>query len=164
VNGIEKGSGLFAQALATAAPDPLVGRADVNYRLKVGIGQPEDFIGVLGELPKACFAFTQLLFRPPAFGDVNAHRFPFPEPIYRWWPTKEAVLLEAFFEAAGEMLPFRQDKSPLARLRKHSSEAARFLKSERGRVMARLIMAIQEDDELQRGFLHIYPVGQLLMP
>jgi AcrR family transcriptional regulator len=76
--------------------------------------------------------------------------------LYRWWPTKEAVLLEAFFEAAGEMLPFRQDKSPLARLRKHVVEAARFLKSEHGRVMARLIMAIQEDDELRRGFLQIY--------
>jgi AcrR family transcriptional regulator len=76
--------------------------------------------------------------------------------LYRWWPTKEAVLLEAFFEAAGEMLPFRQDKSPLARLRKHVVEAARFLKSEHGRAMARLIMAIQEDDELRRGFLQIY--------
>jgi AcrR family transcriptional regulator len=76
--------------------------------------------------------------------------------LYRWWPTKEAVLLEAFFEAAGEMLPFGQHKSPLARLRKHVVEAARFLTSEHGRVMARLIMAIQEDDELRQGFLQIY--------
>jgi AcrR family transcriptional regulator len=76
--------------------------------------------------------------------------------LYRWWPTKEAVLLEAFFEAVGEMLPFRQDKSPLARLRNHVVDAARLLKSEQGRVMARLIMAIQEDDELKRGFLQIY--------
>ena len=76
--------------------------------------------------------------------------------LYRWWPTKEAVLLEAFFEAAGEMLPFGQDRSPLARLRKHVVGAARFLKSEHGRVMARLIKAIQEDDELRRGFLQIH--------
>jgi hypothetical protein len=55
-----------------------------------------------------------------------------------------------------QMLPFGQHKSPLARLRKHVVEAARFLTSEHGRVMARLIMAIQEDDELRQGFLQIY--------
>jgi hypothetical protein len=39
--------------------------------LKLGVSEQEDFIDVFGELPKACLAFTQLLFGPLALGDVT---------------------------------------------------------------------------------------------
>jgi AcrR family transcriptional regulator len=73
--------------------------------------------------------------------------------LYRWWPTKEAVLLDAFFEAIAEKVPYKRSAaSPLARLREHALSSARFLKSEDGRVAARLIAAIQDDKDLRHAF------------
>jgi hypothetical protein len=66
------------------------------------------------------------------------------------------VLLDAFFEAAGQKTPFGRRKSPLARLQTHFLGTTRLLSSDHGRVLSRLIMAIQEDDWLRQSFLERY--------
>lgn len=73
--------------------------------------------------------------------------------LYRWWPSKEAILLDAFFAAAGKQLPFPQRGSPIERLRVHAIRGMTWLASEDGRVMLRLIQAIQDDAVLRRQFL-----------
>ncbi|XGV94794.1 MAG: TetR/AcrR family transcriptional regulator [Leptolyngbya sp. BL-A-14] len=74
--------------------------------------------------------------------------------LYRWWDTKEAVLLDAFLEAADQHLPFRSEiDSPLERLREHARQGVHFLLSEDGRIMAKLIMAIQDNEGLRQVFL-----------
>jgi len=74
--------------------------------------------------------------------------------LYRWWESKETVLLDAFYEATGRHLPFREDiASPLARLNAHARQGARYLLSDDGRIMAKLIMAVQDNEALRRRFL-----------
>ena len=75
--------------------------------------------------------------------------------LYRWWPTKEAIALDAFLEVVETQLPFDPNiSSPLERIRDHVRNAVRFLVSENGRAWTRLIMATQEDEELRKSFLN----------
>lgn len=69
--------------------------------------------------------------------------------LYRWWDTKEAVLLDAYVEHHREQWPYPKTGSPLARLREHAIRTTQFLKSDDGRVFLRLIIAIQEDVALR---------------
>ena len=77
--------------------------------------------------------------------------------VYRWWPTKEALLLDAFLHVKEREMPMRGDGSPIERLRQHAIAAGRFLEGENGTVAARILMAIQEDKDLRRLFTeHLY--------
>ncbi len=74
--------------------------------------------------------------------------------LYRWWPTKEAIALDAFLEVVETQLPFDPKiSSPLERIRDHIRNAARFLVSVNGRAWIRLIMATQENEQLRESFL-----------
>jgi AcrR family transcriptional regulator len=74
--------------------------------------------------------------------------------LYRWWPTKEAIALDAYLEDVDKRLPFdAKVGSPLRRLRDQARGGVRFLTSDAGRVLVRLIMAIQEDQQLRQRFL-----------
>ena len=60
------------KTVATAAPDSLVSRTDVDYPRVFGIAHPEDFIDVLRALPKSFFTFPQCFLGPHAFGYLHA--------------------------------------------------------------------------------------------
>src|ERR1700692_4425588 len=51
------------KTVATAAPDSLLSRTDVDYPRVFGIAHPEDFIDVLRKLPKSFFTFPSTLPR-----------------------------------------------------------------------------------------------------
>jgi AcrR family transcriptional regulator len=72
--------------------------------------------------------------------------------LYRWWKNKHEILLEAYLEMMGELLPSRNRLTPLKRLQKYTVRVAAFLRSENGRVFLKLLMAIQEDRELYDAF------------
>jgi AcrR family transcriptional regulator len=72
--------------------------------------------------------------------------------LYRWWKNKHEILLEAYLEMMGELLPSRNRFTPLKRLQKYTVRVAAFLQSENGRVFLKLLMAIQEDRELYDAF------------
>jgi AcrR family transcriptional regulator len=72
--------------------------------------------------------------------------------LYRWWKNKHEILLEAYLEMVGELLPSRKRFTPLKRLQKYTVRVAAFLRSENGRVFMKLLMAIQEDRELYDAF------------
>jgi AcrR family transcriptional regulator len=76
--------------------------------------------------------------------------------LYRWWDTKEAIMLDALFEHVRPALTYEGKGSPLTRLREHAIRGIKFLRSEDGKVMARLITGIHENDELRRLFLERY--------
>ena len=46
--------------------------------------------------------------------------------IYRWWPTKEALLLDAFLNKVENELEERQDGPPLEQLREHIHQIRAF--------------------------------------
>jgi hypothetical protein len=70
MNRVEPSTGLGAKALTGAAPNGFIGRADVNNRLKFGIGQPKHFTDVLRQLPESFFAFPKFLVGLLALGNV----------------------------------------------------------------------------------------------
>jgi AcrR family transcriptional regulator len=72
--------------------------------------------------------------------------------LYRWWDNKQAILLDAYLETTRDLLPSRKIGSPLARLRTYTLRIAQFLKNENGRVFLRLLLAIQDDPALRKGF------------
>ena len=79
--------------------------------------------------------------------------------LYRWWPTKEAVLLDAYFSRVDTAPLLRRNGSPLQRLREHVLQVGELFTGKEGRLTARLIMAIQEDEALRQTF-----VDQLMRP
>ncbi len=72
--------------------------------------------------------------------------------VYRWWPTKEALLVDAFLYAKGQSVSLTETGSPLQRIREHAIAAGRFLQGEDGLVAARLLSAIQENPKLRQHF------------
>lgn len=73
--------------------------------------------------------------------------------LYRWWDTKEEIMFEACLEHLKAARPTGQHGSPSARLRAHLSSSVRWIRSEEGKVMARVIAGIQGDKGLQRSYL-----------
>jgi AcrR family transcriptional regulator len=73
--------------------------------------------------------------------------------VYRWWPTKEALLFDAFLNRQAKERPVSFEGSPLERLRHHFVQSGRFMMSKDGIVVARLLAAIQDDSALREEFL-----------
>jgi AcrR family transcriptional regulator len=73
--------------------------------------------------------------------------------LYRWWDTKEAIMLDAAFEHIKPLLAYDGQGSPLARLREQALRGVQFASTEDGRVITRLIAAIHESDERRQLFL-----------
>ncbi|HMF77838.1 MAG TPA: TetR/AcrR family transcriptional regulator [Bryobacteraceae bacterium] len=74
--------------------------------------------------------------------------------VYRWWTTKEALLLDSFLYKTDEELRVRGSAgSPLERLKDYTLRVGRFFSGENGIVAARLITAIQDDEGLRDEFL-----------
>ena len=76
--------------------------------------------------------------------------------LYRWWNTKEAIMLDALFEHVKPALTYEGAGMPLTRIRNHANRGVKFLKSEDGKMMARLITGIHENEELRQLFLERY--------
>jgi AcrR family transcriptional regulator len=73
--------------------------------------------------------------------------------MYRWWPTKEALLLDAFLSRTDDELVLKAHGSPLDRLREYVLQAGRFFTGETGIVVARLLTAIQDNAILRKEFV-----------
>lgn len=59
--------------------------------------------------------------------------------IYKWWPSREALLIDAFLRQASRMLPLPDKGDPLAILRDHAAAYAEALNSDFGRVQLAVI-------------------------
>jgi AcrR family transcriptional regulator len=59
--------------------------------------------------------------------------------IYKWWPSREALLIDAFLRQAASMLPLPEAGDPLARLRRHAVAYVRALNGDFGKVQLAVI-------------------------
>ncbi len=61
--------------------------------------------------------------------------------IYKWWPSREALLIDAFLQHAAQMLPLPPESSgsPAARARRHATAYAEALQGEFGKVQLAVI-------------------------
>lgn len=73
--------------------------------------------------------------------------------VYRWWSTKEALLLDATLDKLDPQLVLKSEGAPLERLRDYVLQASRIFTGENGIVIARIITAIQDNPTLRREFL-----------
>lgn len=69
--------------------------------------------------------------------------------IYRWWPNKAAVVMDAFMLAMRERMPYPETISPLADLRTHMMAFCRVLSAQPGTIVASLIAESVFDEELK---------------
>ncbi|WP_420237733.1 TetR/AcrR family transcriptional regulator [Telmatobacter bradus] len=79
--------------------------------------------------------------------------------VYRWWSTKEALLLDAFMDRIEALKELHDAGTPLERLRSHVLEIGRFFSGKSGIVVARLLTAIQDNAVLREEFL-----GRVIQP
>jgi AcrR family transcriptional regulator len=59
--------------------------------------------------------------------------------IYKWWPSREALLIDAFLDQAARLLPLSGTGSPSARLRRHAASYAEALRGAFGRVQLAVV-------------------------
>jgi len=76
-----------------------------------------------------------------------------PATIYRWWTSKDALLLDAFLHTTDQALMLSETGSPLERLRDYMLQTGRLFAGETGIVIARLLSAIQDNATLREDFM-----------
>ncbi|MBV8069960.1 MAG: TetR/AcrR family transcriptional regulator [Acidobacteriaceae bacterium] len=72
--------------------------------------------------------------------------------IYRWWPNKAAVLIEAVREAVAQELPFPDTGDVREDLRLQLRNFVRLLNGRRGRAFKAFVAAAQSDPEVSDAF------------
>ncbi|HWR37000.1 MAG TPA: TetR/AcrR family transcriptional regulator [Clostridia bacterium] len=73
--------------------------------------------------------------------------------VYRWWPNKAAVVIDAFVEAVTPDLPNEGAESVEEFVRMRLRSFARVLAGRNGRVLAAVVAASQNDPEVAAAFL-----------
>ncbi|WP_398482645.1 TetR/AcrR family transcriptional regulator [Tardiphaga sp.] len=59
--------------------------------------------------------------------------------IYKWWPSREALLIDAFLKQAASMLPIPESGDAIARISRHAAAYAAALSGEFGKVQLAVI-------------------------
>jgi AcrR family transcriptional regulator len=72
--------------------------------------------------------------------------------IYRRWPNKASVVMDAFLAATAKELPFPNTGSALEDIRRQLRMVVKVLNGPRGRTIATLIGVVQSDNELAEAF------------
>ncbi|HEY3838555.1 MAG TPA: TetR/AcrR family transcriptional regulator [Bryobacteraceae bacterium] len=121
-----------------------------------GPGRPRD-----EEVRKRILASAAQLLESKAFDDITVdaiaeHAGSCKATVYRWWPNKAAVLIEAFREKVARDLPlpdtgdFRQD------IRKQLHNFTQIILGGRGKVFARFIAGAQADPDAAEAFREVW--------
>jgi AcrR family transcriptional regulator len=76
--------------------------------------------------------------------------------IYRWWPNKEAVLLEGLREAIALELPFPDSGDVRDDIRLQLRNFLEFLTGRRGRTFKAFIAAAQSDPDVAEAFRSVW--------
>lgn len=72
--------------------------------------------------------------------------------IYRWWPSKAAVVIDTFLDNHIAGTPVREDIPAIDALREHLVSLARIYAGHEGRLIAQLIAECQYDPETMAEF------------
>src|SRR5580658_1621972 len=78
--------------------------------------------------------------------------------VYRWWPNKAAVVIEAFREAVTPELPFPDTASLRDDLQTQARNFASVLSSSKGRMLKSFIVAARSDPDVAAAFRSIWSV------
>src|SRR5258707_15121260 len=73
--------------------------------------------------------------------------------IYRWWPTKGVLAVEAFLDAATPSIAFRRTRSAKADMRQQMRALAALYRGPTGRFVREMIGSSQSDPEMRKAFV-----------
>ncbi|OPJ64307.1 TetR/AcrR family transcriptional regulator [Clostridium chromiireducens] len=76
--------------------------------------------------------------------------------IYKWWPNKAAVVMDAFFDAAVVRLPVPDTGSVISDMIIQVKNLAKFLLSREGKVINEIIAEGQSDQKLAETYRTVY--------
>lgn len=76
--------------------------------------------------------------------------------IYRWWPNKDAVLVEAFREAVAQELPFPDTGNLRDDIRLQLQNFITLLTGRHGRIFTAFVAAAQSDPEVAETFQRVW--------
>lgn len=76
--------------------------------------------------------------------------------IYRWWPNKDAVLVEALREAVAQELPFPVTGDLREDIRQQLQNFIKLLTGRRGRIFTAFVAAAQSDPEVAETFQRVW--------
>jgi AcrR family transcriptional regulator len=76
--------------------------------------------------------------------------------IYRWWPSKGALVIEAFLAVAEKRSAFPATGSVADDLKTHLRSLAKLLRGRAGRLVAGIVAEGQTDPETKRAFSEVY--------
>lgn len=76
--------------------------------------------------------------------------------IYRWWPSKAAVVIDTFLENHIARTPVRADVPAIDALRAHLASLAEIYAGREGRLVAQLIAECQHDPETMAVFKTLF--------
>ncbi len=76
--------------------------------------------------------------------------------IYRWWPNKDAVLVEALREAVAQELPFRETGDLREDIRLQLQNFIKLLTGRRGRIFTAFVAAAQSDPAVAETFQRVW--------
>ncbi|MFZ3415396.1 TetR/AcrR family transcriptional regulator [Arthrobacter sp. 3Tela_A] len=72
--------------------------------------------------------------------------------IYRWWPSKAAVVIDSFLENHVARTPLREDVPAIDALREHLASLAVIYAGPEGRLISQLVAEAQYDDATMEEF------------
>jgi AcrR family transcriptional regulator len=126
-------------------------RAETKVR-----GRPRDEVA-RKRILEAALELVEILGFPSITTDAIAERAGASKAtIYRWWPNKAAVLLEALREAVAQETPFPNTGSLPEDIRVQLRDFIKLLTGRRGRMFKAFVAAAQNDPEVAETFRMVW--------
>jgi AcrR family transcriptional regulator len=131
----------------------------VNQKGKPQHGRPRSALAHNAILRAALHLVSARGFRAITVDHIAAEAGVGKMTLYRRWPNKSAVVMDAFLELVGPQTEFPAASQALRSLRQQLKLQASFFRSKYGRLIRSLLAEAQADEELARAFRDrwIYP-------
>lgn len=136
-------AGLTKPHPATVPPEEITPR---------GRGRPRDEIARSRILEAALKVLEQEGFSNATCDEIAERAGASKATIYRWWPNKAAVLIEALREAVAQELPFPNTGDLRQDIRLQLRNFVKLLTGRRSRIFKAFVAAAQNDPEVARAF------------
>jgi AcrR family transcriptional regulator len=121
-----------------------------------GPGRPRDEAARQRILKAALDLMEELAFAQVTAEAIAARAGVSKATIYRWWPNKAAVVIEAFRETFAPQLPLPNEGTLRDDLARQLRDFARLLSGSGGRMLRSFIVAARSDPEVATAFRDIW--------
>ncbi len=129
---------------------------EINDESVRGRGRPRDEVARARILEAALELLEELGFASATTDAIAERAGASKATIYRWWPNKAAVLIEALREAVAQELPFPDTGDLRQDIRVQLENFVKLLTGRRGRIFKAFIAAAQSDPEVAIAFRSVW--------